>query len=105
MSELNTIKEILATAAEASSKAFELQSGFYSSFNRRQGEAFAALADLRVNSLTEMASSEGFEAAIEQNTAFNKEAAQLIEELHSENVEQLKGLSTELKSLYEPAKS
>jgi hypothetical protein len=105
MSELESIKEILATAAEANSKAIELQTNFYSSFTRRQGEALAALADLRVNSLKEMASCDGFESAIEQNSEFNTQAGQLIEELYSENVGLLKDLSTELKGIYEPGKS
>jgi hypothetical protein len=100
MADLNTIKEILATAAETSSKAFELQTSFYTRFNRRQGEALSTLADLRVNSLKEMAGCDSLDSAVEKNSEFNQQAGELIEELYSENVDMFTSLSNELKDLY-----
>ncbi len=100
MADLNTIKEILATAAETSSKAFELQTNFYARFNRRQGEALAKLADLRVSSLKQMAGCDSLDSVVEKNSEFNQQAGKLIEDLHSENVDMFTSLSSELKDLY-----
>ncbi len=100
MIDLNQIKETIENAAKSNKEAFELQVGFFEGFTRRQGEVMAELADARVNSLKEMAASGDLQKALQNNTAFQADAKQRLEQLHTENVDAFSKFSESLKSAY-----
>jgi hypothetical protein len=102
MTDLNEIKTFLEQTAKNGEKAVELQVNFFQNMARAQGEAFAALADGRVNSLKEMADAGTLEQAFETNTSYEAEAKETIENLVSENSAAFQELSESLKDLYAP---
>jgi len=100
MNDFSQIKESIEKVAQSNKEAIELQMNFFEAFSRRQAAALAELADARINSLKEMASSGALDKAFAQNAQFEGEAKQRLEQLHGENVESFNEFSTTLKSLY-----
>ena len=100
MTDMNKVKEMLENSVAQSSKAFELQNSFYQSFTQRQGEAWSQLADARVESLKEIATSSSLEEAFAKNTDFEKQTREGFEALHQANVQAFDELTNALKKLY-----
>lgn len=100
MSDLDKVKDIIEKAVKTNGKAIEMQINFSKDFTRRQGEALATLADQRLDSLKEMASSDSVEKAIANNAAFEQQAKESLETLHSSNMAAFEEFSNSLKSFY-----
>jgi|GEM_PF-4161612 len=100
MSELNKVKAMFQKTVETSTKAFELQSKFYQGFTRRQSEAWAQLADARVESFKDIASSSSIKEALTKNGDFDKQTKDGFEALHQANVKAFKEYTGSLKTLY-----
>lgn len=100
MSELDKVKAMLEKTVEANTKAFELQSNFYQGFTRRQSEAWAQLADARIGSLKDIASSASIKEALAKNGDFEKQTKEGFEALHQANVKAFEEFTSSLKELY-----
>ena len=100
MTDMNQVKEMLENTVAKNAKAFELQNSFYQTFTQRQGEAWAQLADARVDSLKEIAASTSIEDAFAKNTEFEKQTREGFEMLHKANVQAFDEFTNALKKLY-----
>lgn len=100
MSDLDKVKAIIEKAVETSGEAIEIQINFNKDFTRRQGEALAKLADQRLHSLKQMAASDSIEKAIAKNAAFEQQAKESLEALHTSNMAAFEEFSNSLKGVY-----
>jgi hypothetical protein len=100
MSELDKVKAMLEKTVASNSKAFELQTSFYQTFTRRQTEAWAQLADARIGSLKDIASSSSIEEALSKNGDFERQTKEGFETLHQANVKAFEEFTNSLIDLY-----
>lgn len=94
------INDLLESAINNSTEAWEAQSRYFDNLVKRNVASFAALSDARIESLKTIGESQSFNQAFEANIAYEQSVREELAKMHATNTQAWNDLQAELSAIY-----